>query len=616
MVSKSLIHKKIYENIEVKEDLPKMRVDEIAQILIKSLKGIPNCEKYELTSHTVNFRNVMEGSRKDIIFQYKEMGRKPLYEEPSEYEGVSYGVISGYEQYERITKVDHVSFFTKIKDNLSEHRIYQIGARYLDKELYRYEDLRRNQEKEGDLSEAIDTLRKELEIDSNDTMKWIHLADLYYENEQFDKSIETCKKALKMDGRSSEAWNTLGMAYYKEGDVDMSISFLNKAIEEYSNFMKGFKNLARIYFEKGDYESALECCNSHTEIDTTEGKIYSKKVIEIKNDIKMILFENIRKNPEDTSSKFMIAEIYYNDEEFVKALQLFNDLIIKNSKYIDALVYKGLIHNIRKEYEHAITAYKLALNVESDNATILYNLGLVYNNKEDFNNAEIMLSKAVEIESTNIEFRHQLALTLLNIKLPNLNTNTEGLILDENSKKIYGEAIMSFFHKDFIFPMMSANTENQNFMNFAKNMLIRFNFEYEVYFGLEEFKQLVINNICNTQTSIHIILPLVFPEFLRDVSEHAYKKKEANFIVISQWDMIMYGEILSKIVALGNVQIRHSAITETFFGLLRDNKELILTPISNNLEKLLSIRIKVPEIIEFFKQSVFPISGAHSRPIG
>ena len=615
MVSKSLIYKKVYENIEVREDLPKMEIDQIAQILIESPKGIPNCENYELTSHAVNFRNVLEESRKDLIFHYKEMGRTSLYDEPGEYEGVSYGVIKSYEQYERITKVDHVSFFTKIKDKSSEHRIYQIGARYLNKELYRYEDLRKNQEKEGDLSGAIDTLRKELEIDPNARMKWILLADLLYETEHFDESIETCKNALKIHGSSAEAWNNLGMAYYKKGNFDMAISFLNKAIEEYPKFMKGFKNLARIYFEQEDYESALECCYTNIEIDITEGKLYSQEAIKIKNDIKKIFFDISKNNPEDTNNKFKLAEIYYKDEDFAKALQLFNDIIIKNSKHVDALVYKGLIHDIREEYDRAITAYKLALNVEPDDAATLYNLGLTYYNKEDFNNAVNMLKKAVDIEPNDLEFRHYLALTHLNIRLPNLNTNSEGLILDENSKKHYGEAIMSFFHKDFIIPIISANIHDADFMNFAQNILLNINFEYEIYFGLEEFKQLVLNNICNTQTLIHIISPVIFRELLRDVSEYAYKKTDATFVLISHWDMSIYGGILSKMVSLGNVQIRQLAFPGAFFGVLKDNEELILSPISFNLENLLSIKIRAPEVINFFKQGIFPIFFGQSRPV-
>ena len=59
MVSKSLIHKKIYEKIEAKEDLPEMGVDQIAQILIENPKGIPNCENFELTSLTFSTFSIL-----------------------------------------------------------------------------------------------------------------------------------------------------------------------------------------------------------------------------------------------------------------------------------------------------------------------------------------------------------------------------------------------------------------------------------------------------------------------------------------------------------------------------------------------------------------------------
>ena len=615
MVSKSLIHKKIYENIDDEKDLPEMEVDQIAQILIDDPRGIPNCAHYEMTSHGVNFRNVMEGSRKDIVFHYKEMSRKPIYDEPGEFEGIKYGIISDYKQYERITKVDHVSFFTKLKDRSSEHRIYQIGARYLNKELYRYEDLRRNQEKEGDLNSAINTIRKELEIDADDNMKWRHLAELLYEMKQYDEAIETCKKTLENDGRSSETWNILGMVYYQKGNVDRAIAFLNKAIEEYPQFMKGFKNLALIYFKQGDYESALECCYENIEIDTTEGKLWSQEVIKIKNDIKKLLLDNSKKNPEDITNKFMLAEIYYNDEEFAISLQFFNDIIIKDSKHVDALVYKGLIHDTREEYDHALNAYNLALNIEPEDATILYNLGLVYFNKEDFLKAETMFKRAIEIKPNDLGFRHDLAVTRLNLKDPKMKTNSYGLILDENLKTHYGKVLMSFFHKDFIAPMVSANRHDSNFMNFFQNTLGTLNFEYETYCGLEGLKQLVINNISTTKTLIHMILPLILPEFLSYVSEYAYKEKEAKFVLISHWDMNIYGEILSKMITLGNIQIRQLAFSSDVIAVMKDKEELILAPISNNLENLLCIRIRAPEIVNFFNQVFFPLYMGQSRPI-
>ncbi len=97
MVSKILVHKKIHKNIHSEKDLPVIDVEQIAQLLIESPKGIPNYVKYELNQHPVNFRSVMEGTRKDIIFHYTQQDHFPIYGEPKELEGIQFRIIIDYE---------------------------------------------------------------------------------------------------------------------------------------------------------------------------------------------------------------------------------------------------------------------------------------------------------------------------------------------------------------------------------------------------------------------------------------------------------------------------------------------------------------------------------------
>ncbi len=165
MVSKSLIHKKKFEKINTLNDLPPMNIEQIADILIKDPRGIPNYVKYEEGAHPVNFRNVLEGTRKDIIFHYTTQGRNAIYGEPREYEGIIFGNIIDYESSEKIIKVDHVSFFTKIKENSSEHRIYQIGARYKNKKIYDLESKIREQEKLQNYEKLIELRNQLIDID-------------------------------------------------------------------------------------------------------------------------------------------------------------------------------------------------------------------------------------------------------------------------------------------------------------------------------------------------------------------------------------------------------------------------------------------------------------------
>ena len=128
MDTKSLLYKYTYQNISSVDSLPKIEIDNISQLLI-DINCIWPSINYKITNFPVNFRNVMEGTRKDIIFSYKD--KDPILGEPIFRNGEMIPTLTGMKDTERIIKVDIVSFFTKIKDNLCEFRIYQLGRRYM-----------------------------------------------------------------------------------------------------------------------------------------------------------------------------------------------------------------------------------------------------------------------------------------------------------------------------------------------------------------------------------------------------------------------------------------------------------------------------------------------------
>ncbi len=127
MVTKSLLYKYTYQNISSVDSLPKITIEDIGQLLVNINRIWPFID-YKLKSFPINFRNIMEGTRKDIIFSYKD--KEPILGEPIFRNGEMIPTLKGMKDTERIIKVDIVSFFTKIKDNSREFRIYQLGRRY------------------------------------------------------------------------------------------------------------------------------------------------------------------------------------------------------------------------------------------------------------------------------------------------------------------------------------------------------------------------------------------------------------------------------------------------------------------------------------------------------
>jgi hypothetical protein len=107
-MTKSLIYKKEYNENEL---VAKLDINQIGEILIEA-EMIPHFLDYELDNHEVNFRNIKDGTREDIIFHYVDY--LPIYQEPKDrIESVQF---NGYKYRDIITKVDIVSFFTNPKE--------------------------------------------------------------------------------------------------------------------------------------------------------------------------------------------------------------------------------------------------------------------------------------------------------------------------------------------------------------------------------------------------------------------------------------------------------------------------------------------------------------------
>ncbi|KKK69811.1 hypothetical protein LCGC14_2930310, partial [marine sediment metagenome] len=214
-----------------------------------------------------------------------------------------------------------------------------------------------------------------------------------------------------------------------------------------------------------------------------------------------------------------------------------------------------------------------------------------------------------------LEISQHLAIAHLNSQKKNLEVNELGCLLNEEQKTFYKGHIIEYFNKDLINPMIKANRETEGFQTFIEAKLPFLISNLEVYYRFEAIKSLIIKSIISTKTKITLILPNVLPEILSYCSEYAYLQKEVNLVLISNWDIEKYGNIISNMMMLGNVQIRQIYFNPSFFGIFKDEKELILAPFIENLEEMLCIQSTDLEFVKFLNQIIPPIFNANSRPI-
>ncbi len=231
--TKSLVYKREYAEGSTYTELTE---EEIGKILIDT-QMIPHYLDYEEGNHQVNFRNIRDGTRKDLTFHYAHI--VPIYGDSVNDQGFLQPI--GQDITGRVTKVDNVSFFTNKKNGVYEHRIYQIGARYEAKEL------------------TIDDL--------------FGLGDLNHKIEDYDRAIEFYNEVLELEPENTDAMSNLGISYLCKDDKKKALSLLHKALEIDPEDSFIWDDLGLAYENNNEFEKAKEAYQKALDLDPSDDEI-------------------------------------------------------------------------------------------------------------------------------------------------------------------------------------------------------------------------------------------------------------------------------------------------------------------------------------------------------
>ncbi|TFG27136.1 MAG: hypothetical protein EU532_08155 [Promethearchaeota archaeon] len=133
--------------------------------------------------------------------------------------------------------------------------------------------------------------------------------------------------------------------------------------------------------------------------------------------------------------------------------------------------------------------------------------------------------------------------------------------------------------------------------------------------GLDALIACIKDAVYRTKSSIIIVTPVVLPEILQVLSEFAYQRKAARFMLTCHWDMQAYGDIVKKMMQLGNIQFRNLTSAGEYFAVTRDAEEVILAPYAEQETEVISIVSNHPAYAKLYSQFIGPIFQASSRPV-
>jgi len=314
-----------------------------------------------------------------------------------------------------------------------------------DPEIYKNIGNVYTQQKKYDKGEEY--YNRAIQIDPKYYKAYYNLGILYFESKNIEQAIEYFKKTIKIEPSYTPAYNNLGATYSCMRNYDKAIEIFNKALEINPQHFVSYVNLADIYFSQEKYDLAIENYEKALEIDAVNFELFSKigkayiKLLKLsfKEDDEMnINLENqkyynkaieyigkaLTLNKKDRELKFLLGQLYIQQDLYIKALDIFNNFIKEDELDPNLYFYIGLINYFYvKDYPKAIEYLEKSIELNFNGfygeiykyhkAIPYFYIGAIYIDLKEYN---IALEKLLEAEkladfdnriTTNIAFTYQ-----------------------------------------------------------------------------------------------------------------------------------------------------------------------------------------------------------------
>ena len=180
----------------------------------------------------------------------------------------------------------------------------------------------------------------------------LNKADSNWITKKYEKAIETCKRILELDPKQPEAYYYLGLVYYETKNIHKAILYYNKALKLDRNLKKAWYNLGISYF-------------------------HLNKNILAKGALLLSLGLNYR-GITDEYTWIFLAKIYSRRNLYKRALKSGLKAIEANPKYWNAYTHTGYYYFILQNYDKAITIFKEAVKINSNDFFSWNYMGLSY----------------------------------------------------------------------------------------------------------------------------------------------------------------------------------------------------------------------------------------------
>lgn len=212
-----------------------------------------------------------------------------------------------------------------------------------------------------------------------------NLGRIYSRLKEYDKAFTQFEKVLELVPDNAFAHYNLGTVYENQKKLNKAIECYEKAVKLDSNYLDAAYAIAKLQVKQGKKGLAIQQYKSILKIDANYMNAYnglSEIYINDKNDdLAIKLFEKGIKESNPKISSFLLNKIgiiYQNQANYTKAIDVYNEVIVKDATFYAPHYNKGMCFGYLKEYDKSIESFNKAIEYTPGFADAYCNLGVIY----------------------------------------------------------------------------------------------------------------------------------------------------------------------------------------------------------------------------------------------
>lgn len=200
----------------------------------------------------------------------------------------------------------------------------------------------------GQYTDAVTALKMAVQLAPGDWRCYHDLTDALFADEQFQTARDVAVAGLEVS-RNSALLLSLGSALCALNEFDEALEVLGEAASSNTHAAVAHYRLGLVHLEKKNIEQAVQC-------------------LEIAVD----------RDPTHLQSRFQLGLGYYQTGRLASAARQFERCLQNNAPFPELLNNLGAVYSALQRWDQAITTYRRALDLDSENAAAHYNLALAY----------------------------------------------------------------------------------------------------------------------------------------------------------------------------------------------------------------------------------------------